>query len=352
MNFLSKNIIIILFSVTFLPVLVFAQYQDTLFVFGFVSEGQFNLESIEQRVLDQNDIQVFTHGSYQVKLLKGKNVIASNFFEVEENPEMRVEIQNRKQEEFFRSDRSFFDIKLLLNQDLDVANGTIEIWKGKDLLYSKKLSELPVEVLTAESFAVTDQKDYPDLSYLFHLYYDNGQLLADRDFEFNYDVVPEEFLPETITIPFPYKGEVVNLLGQVAETFQFDPRGGSSNFLKGKISVKAPYVPDAQKVVFYDVQGRTLVTIFVSESSFCNDDGVCNSDRGEDEITCPNDCRGLPTTNNQQPTTDGRGLSGTVWTLIISALAVLGGGGWYVWRKWKETKKLRNLAAETQSWKK
>src|SRR3989344_5437411 len=111
----------------------------------------------------------------------------------------------------------------------------------------------------------TDQ----EFVYLFHLYYDNGQLAADRDLEFKYDVVPEEFVPETVNTQFPYKGEIINLNDRVAGTFVFDPRRGDPSFLKGKVSVKAPYAADGQKAVFYDAQGSQLLTIFVSESTFC-----------------------------------------------------------------------------------
>lgn len=170
-------------------------------------------------------------------------------------------------------------------------------------------------------------------SYLFHLYYDNGQLFADRDFEFKYDVLPEEFVPEKLNTQFPFKGEVINFLNQTVATFQFDPRGGDANFLKGKVSVSAPYVPDGQKVVFYDAQARPLLTIFVSESSFCNDDAVCNFDRGEDEKTCPNDCTGatpLPSPEPEGEQTDM--LKVAIYVLIIAGVAL---GGWYGWKKWK-----------------
>src|SRR3989344_3107775 len=55
--------------------------------------------------------------------------------------------------------------------------------------------------------------------YNFHLYYDNGQLFADRDFEFKYDVIPEEFTPETFNTQFPFKGEIINLKNGVAAEF-------------------------------------------------------------------------------------------------------------------------------------
>ncbi len=176
--------------------------------------------------------------------------------------------------------------------------------------------------------------------YLFHLYYDNGQLFADRDVQYKYDILSEVFVPETLNTQFPYKGEVVNLKGEVAKTFQFDPRQGNPNFLKGTLSVKAPYIPDAQKVNFLDGQGKQLLSIFVSESSFCNDDGVCNADVGEDSKTCPSDCKTVtpvPTTSTEPPAGGGQGsmLMAIVYVLIIAGAGL---GGWYGWKWWQKRK--------------
>ncbi len=177
-----------------------------------------------------------------------------------------------------------------------------------------------------------------DSSYLFHLYYDSGQLFADRDFQFKYDVVPEVFVPETFSTQFPFKGEVVNLKGEVAKTFQFDPRQGDSKFMKGKLSVRAPYIPDGQKVNFYDAQGKQLLSIFVSDSSFCNDDGVCNSDTGEDVKTCPADCKSLATptvTSSPEPTIGGGETSNMIKGIIYLIIGLGLAGGWYGWKWWK-----------------
>ncbi len=192
-------------------------------------------------------------------------------------------------------------------------------------------------------FVFADQAGSQDFVYLLHLYYDNGQLFVDREFKFKYDVIPEEFIPETLKIGFPYKGEIINLKGEVAQTFQFDPRQGNPKFLKGKISVKAPYISDGQKANFYDGQGNQLLSIFISESSFCNDDGVCNSDVGEDTKTCPSDCKPsntmvpivLPST---EPSTGGGGsgmLKGIIYLII--GLGVL--GGWWYWKRKNQSPK-------------
>ena len=134
------------------------------------------------------------------------------------------------------------------------------------------------------SFAIS-QSDEDEYIYLFHLYNDNGQIFVDRDAQFKYDIVAEIFVPEILNTQFPYRGEIVNFKGEISKTFQFDPKQGNPNFVKGKILVKAPYLPDGQKVNFYNAQGNQLLSVFVSDSSFCNDDGVCNATVGEELVS-------------------------------------------------------------------
>ena len=201
-----------------------------------------------------------------------------------------------------------------------------------------------ITIISANADVVDDPWSPSHFSYLFRLYYDNGQLFADRDFEFKYDIIAEEFVPETYSTQFPFSGDVINIKGETTATFKFDPRRGNPDFLKGKISVKAPYVADGQKVVFYDSQNRQLLTIFVSESSFCNDDGICNSERGEDEKTCPADCKAAtPVPTPVQPVSGEGGLSGTTIVLIALALAAAGAGGWYGWRRWQKKKAMTQI---------
>lgn len=139
-------------------------------------------------------------------------------------------------------------------------------------------------------------------SYRFHLYYDNSQLLADRDFEFKYDLVAEQFVPEALTTLVPYKGEIVNVQNETEATFQFDPKQGNSKFTKGKISIKGPYFADAAKANFYNDKNQLLLTLDIGGSSFCNDNGTCNSDVGENYQNCPNDCpRPSPSPTYQSP---------------------------------------------------
>lgn len=122
--------------------------------------------------------------------------------------------------------------------------------------------------------------------YLFKLYYDQGQLFADRDFEFKYDLIAENYTPEIIKGQTGYRGEIMAIGGRKEATFQFSVR-------QGKMTTKAPYFSDAEAVNFYNPEGRKLLTISVRESSVCDNNGICESDVGEDKNNCSADCHVL-----------------------------------------------------------
>lgn len=123
--------------------------------------------------------------------------------------------------------------------------------------------------------------------YLFKLYYDQGQLFADRDFEFKYDLIAENYTPEIIKGQAGYLGEIIAMGGKKEATFQFNVR-------PGKMTAKAPYFSDADLVNFYNSQGQKLLTILVKESSVCDNNEVCEEEVGESETNCSADCVILP----------------------------------------------------------
>ncbi|MDO8495603.1 MAG: hypothetical protein Q7S32_03770 [bacterium] len=125
--------------------------------------------------------------------------------------------------------------------------------------------------------------------YLFHLYYDQGQLFSDRDFQFKYDLIAEEYVGVIVNPASAYQGEVV-MIGGNKVRFQFDPLGNDASLKKGKISVKGPYSPNADLVNFYSPSGEKLLTVSVRESSVCNDNNICDAEVGEDYKNCPADC--------------------------------------------------------------
>lgn len=153
--------------------------------------------------------------------------------------------------------------------------------------------------------------------YRFHLYYDKGQLFANRDFEFKYDVIPDDFVAETVSAATSFRGEIVSGKGEILSSFRFDPKKGNPGFTKGAIAVDGPYFANAAKVNFYNGTNQLLLTLDVSGSSFCNDDGTCNKDVGEDYQNCPNDCKRPSPVPTYQP-------SVSVWqNMLIPGLAAV-----------------------------
>ncbi len=341
MDFNKKLFITIaIVGTTLIPILVSAQGQDYLYVFGSYDGSQYSLDSADQRVLQQVNAHINNSGTYELRLYRGNQLVSHNFLEISAPGQAEV-IGSNNTYNTIQQKKTQFIVALPLTGSFDVIHARVQLLKNGQILIEKSLIDLHFQVLAVQANTIqTTENLATDSSYLFHLYYDNGQLFADRDVQFKYDIISETFVPETINTGFPYKGEVVNLKGEVVKTFQFDPRHGDPKFLKGKISVKAPYIPDGQKVNFYNAQGNQLLSIFVSESSFCNDDGVCNADVGEDAKTCPSDCKTatpVPTVSTGGPSSGGGG-SGLVWGLIYIIAGVgLAGGLWYFFKKRKSS---------------
>jgi hypothetical protein len=179
-------------------------------------------------------------------------------------------------------------------------------------------------------------------SYVFYLYYDNGQLFGDRDYQIKYDVLNETY-SETSGA---FKLEIMNSKSEVLKTATFDPSAGISG--SSKIKVKAPYVANGTKVNFYDSQSRPIMTISVALTALCNDDGFCNSAGGENEKICSSDCQAQRTTplTSVEPVPLDESLDLTM--ILIYAVGGLGVAvvGWLFW-KWRKKKKEGNFLPPT-----
>ena len=170
-------------------------------------------------------------------------------------------------------------------------------------------------VVPMVSFSAFDEGVY---TYLFRLYYDNGQLFADRDFEFKYDLIAEPFVQPELSTSTPYRGEVFSVSDASLGRFQFDP-----TVAKGKISVKGPYFSNAAKVNFYNNTGQLLLTLSVADSSVCNEDKICNSDTGEDYNNCSADCKApeVPSAGGGIPRGILYGIAGVIAAVVV----------WVIW---------------------
>lgn len=190
--------------------------------------------------------------------------------------------------------------------------------------------------LTLSSFVLADAvSTQQNFIYRFHLYYDSGQLFANRDFEFKYDVIPDDFTPETVSAASSFRGEIVSGKGEILSSFRFDPKKGNPTFAKGAIAVDGPYFANAAKVNFYNVANQLLLTLDVSGSSFCNDDGVCNKDVGENYQNCPNDCKRPSPAPTYQPPGPSLWQSMLIPVLLAAAVIIVVLVIWGIIRKRK-----------------
>lgn len=131
-------------------------------------------------------------------------------------------------------------------------------------------------------------------TYVFHLYFDNGKLFADRDFKVPFELIAQKYEAPKQTATTYYFGEVVSVSNKKLADFQIVdlPYGG-----KGKISPHAPYFDNAKTVNFYNSQNIKILSLDLAPSGpVCNEDKICNNDTGETYLNCPADCS-VPTSS-------------------------------------------------------
>jgi hypothetical protein len=180
--------------------------------------------------------------------------------------------------------------------------------------------------------------------YLFHLYFDEGEIAVDPNYRFPYDIIPE---PASGSAN-PYRAEVVNFLNKVGMSVNFDPQQGNPNFRSGSFSVEIPYVADGREVNFYNGQNRKLLTVPVSDTSFCDDDTACETEFGEDYLNCPYDCKeailpgpgqASPSVPDQSGENGQSGRNYLIW--IIIGAGILAGTAVYLFR-WLKSRSNRS----------
>ncbi|OGZ06505.1 MAG: hypothetical protein A2845_00060 [Candidatus Lloydbacteria bacterium RIFCSPHIGHO2_01_FULL_49_22] len=151
---------------------------------------------------------------------------------------------------------------------------------------------LALTLIAPFSFAsafVEDDRSF----YIFYLQFKQGVLSQDPDAKFAYDVIPGVY--EATKSSGDFYGEIVSGRKVALSRFWFDK---PTTFIPAEgrsiLEVRAPYFANADHVTFFSTSGKKLFTISLSESSFCNDNGICNKDVGESSLNCPNDCPPIP----------------------------------------------------------
>lgn len=133
--------------------------------------------------------------------------------------------------------------------------------------------------------------DSEDWIYVFHLEYKQNTLRVEEGAKDKYSPVPMKFVPEFKSDESDFYGIVFN--GKNKEEARFGFMAPTSTVIslgKSIMSVHAPYFANADHVTFYEKGGKSLFTVSVKDSSFCNDNNICDAKSGETYLNCPADC--------------------------------------------------------------
>ena len=169
-------------------------------------------------------------------------------------------------------------------------------------------------------YSLSDSVEFQDADFThsFHLFLDQqGKLTKDRDYELPFDLIAKKYKKPEIDTP-TYRGEILSVRGAVLAGFEFYPK-------VGKVIVEAPYFPNAKTAVFYNQNNSKVLEVDLAPGGpVCNEDGICNSETGEDSQNCSNDCKATPTeTPKDQPSLLGRIFSLTnLLGLTVAAILI------------------------------
>ena len=156
--------------------------------------------------------------------------------------------------------------------------------------YMKKITTLLITILFTPMLvhAMVDSEDW---IYVFHLEYKQNTLQVEEGVKDKYSPVPMKFIPEFKSDESDFYGIVFNGKNREEARFGFmAPTSTVVSLGKSIMSVRAPYFANADHVSFYEKGGRMLFTVSVKDSSFCNDNNICDAKSGETYLNCPADC--------------------------------------------------------------
>jgi len=124
-------------------------------------------------------------------------------------------------------------------------------------------------------------------TYVFHLYFDNGKLAADRDFQIPFELIAEKY-EGSGKVNNTFYGEILSVSNKKLADFSLDLPYGS----KGKLSARAPYFDNAKTANFYNRENIRIFSLDLAPSGpVCNENNICNAETGETYLNCANDCR-------------------------------------------------------------
>ena len=156
-------------------------------------------------------------------------------------------------------------------------------------------------------------------SYQFHFEYNNGVLQVEKGVDYPYSPIPVKFEPQYDPSQADFYGVIISVKNKENARFGFmTPTTTAPGLGKSLLSVWAPSYANADHVGFYTKTGKHLFDISVKNSSFCNDNNICDENVGENGLNCPNDCHTIPTT-----VSDLEAATGPIQPTIVPSIAPL-----------------------------
>lgn len=158
----------------------------------------------------------------------------------------------------------------------------------------KILLTLAILLLTPLSFlGAMTASPIEEWHVVYHLKYRNGTLISDTSSGMAY--TPIMYTPESLGQTDPkdsdFYATTLSGSGTEIERFGFNiPSIYSPALGESLFDVTGKYFAYADRIVFFKKGGVELFRISLKESSFCNEDKVCNAGVGEDHLNCPMDC--------------------------------------------------------------
>lgn len=141
-------------------------------------------------------------------------------------------------------------------------------------------------------------------SYVFHLQWKDGVLAKNSDAEFFYDPVPVNQAVSVLSSG-DYYAKIVSGKGTTLSTVWFSaPSSVVVAKNKKVLDLSAPFFANADHVTFYTSAHKSLFTVSLAGSSFCNENSQCNAEVGENYSNCAMDCpapAGVPPAPSSPP---------------------------------------------------
>ena len=151
-----RKIIFTICIIGLLPFVALAATKDYLIVSMEFADGVFTQAGAEEYALDSADARIYASGTYEMRLYEGGQMIGNNFFEIPENGEMEtigIADKNTGIRAYGTTTpvSQIVQVSLPLVKSISPEDASIQILKGGQTLFDKKLSEFEVNVISANT---------------------------------------------------------------------------------------------------------------------------------------------------------------------------------------------------------